>query len=97
MLYIERGGEAQLADEIEAYNPLIPQGSELSATVMFEIDDPVRRAATLMRLGGVEYRAFIDIAGVRVRGEPDRSRENTSPKERRRRCSSSNSGSHTAI
>ena len=78
MLYIEKGGEAQLADELEAYNPLIPQGSELSATVMFEIDDPARRAATLARLGGIEDRAFIDIAGTRARGLPDPSRENTS-------------------
>src|SRR5690348_3628478 len=34
MLYIEKGGEQQIADELEAYNPLIPQGEELSATVM---------------------------------------------------------------
>lgn len=79
MLYIEKGGEAQLADELEAYNPLIPQGSELSATVMFEIDDPVRRATTLARLGGIENRAFVQVAGVRVHGEPDPTRENTSP------------------
>ena len=45
MLYIEKGGEAQIADELEAYNPLIPQGSELVATVMFEIDDPRRHHA----------------------------------------------------
>jgi hypothetical protein len=79
MLYIEKGGDGQLADELEAYNPLIPQGAELSATVMFEIDDPVRRAAALMQLGGIEHRSFIDIAGVRVRGNPDPTRENTSP------------------
>jgi len=79
MLYIEKGGDAQLADELEAYNPLIPQGSELSATVMFEIDDPARRAASLARLGGIENHAFIDGAGVRVRGEPDPTRENTNP------------------
>ena len=36
MLHIERGGDAQLKDELEAYNPLIPKGSELSATVKFE-------------------------------------------------------------
>jgi hypothetical protein len=48
MLYIEKGGEGQIADELEAYNPLIPQGSELVATVMFEIDDPTRRARELM-------------------------------------------------
>src|SRR5690242_17709615 len=40
MLHIEQGGEAQIADELAAYNPLIPQGKELVATVMFEIDDP---------------------------------------------------------
>src|ERR1700739_1254152 len=33
MLYIEKGGEAQIEDELEAYNPLIPQGKELVATV----------------------------------------------------------------
>jgi hypothetical protein len=79
MLYIEKGGEAQIADELAAYNPLIPQGSELSATVMFEIDDPKRRDTTLARLGGIENRAFIEIAGERVRGAPDATRENTSP------------------
>jgi hypothetical protein len=79
MLYIEKGGEAQIADELEAYNPLIPQGSELVATVMFEIDDPDRRARELMRLGGIEDRAFVEVDGERIRGEPDQTRENTSP------------------
>lgn len=79
MLHIEKGGDAQLEDELAAYNPLIPQGSELVATVMFEIDDPVRRAATLARLGGIEHHIFLDIAGERIRGAPDPTRENTSP------------------
>jgi len=79
MLYIEKGGEEQIADELSAYNPLIPQGSELSATVMFEIDDPKRRETTLSRLGGNENCAFVELAGERVRGEPDPTRENTSP------------------
>ncbi|HYU13627.1 MAG TPA: DUF3501 family protein, partial [Stellaceae bacterium] len=79
MLYIEKGGDEQLADELEAYNPLIPQGDELVATVMFEVDDPARRAATLAQLGGVENHAFIEVAGERTRGEPDPTRENTSP------------------
>jgi len=79
MLYIEKGGEAQLADELAAYNPLIPQGSELVATVMFEIDDPDRRARMLMRLGGIEDCTFIEAGGKRIRGEPDPTRENTSP------------------
>jgi hypothetical protein len=79
MLHIERGGEAQIEDELAAYNPLIPQGKELVATVMFEIDDPARRAAVLARLGGIEDHVFLDIAGQRIRGEPDPTRENTSP------------------
>jgi hypothetical protein len=80
MLHIEKGGDEQLRDELDAYNPLIPQGSELVATVMFEIDDPLRRARLLAQLGGVENRTFIDIEGEgRIRGEPDPTRENTSP------------------
>src|SRR3954447_4952675 len=71
MLYIEKGGDAQLEDELAAYNPLIPQGSELVATVMFEIDDPVRRGRMLSRLGGIENRVFLEIAGEAIRGEPD--------------------------
>jgi hypothetical protein len=78
MLYIEQGGEAQLADELEVHNPLIPQGSELSATIMFEIDDRVRQAATLAGLGGIENHAFIYVASVRVGGVRDPTRENTS-------------------
>ena len=89
MLAIEKGGEAQLADELDAYNPMVPQGRELVATVMLEIDDPLRRAAMLGRLGGIEERVFIDVGGIdvggidvggqRVRGIPDPARENTSP------------------
>ena len=54
MLWIEKGGEAQISDELEAYNPLIPKGRELVATLMFEIDDENRRARFLAGLGGVE-------------------------------------------
>ena len=79
MLYIEKGGDAQIEDELAAYNPLIPQGRELVATVMFEIDDAIRRAAALTRLGGVESHAFIKVAGARIHGEPDPTRENSTP------------------
>ena len=79
MLYIERGGEAQIKDELEAYNPLIPQGDELVATVMFEIEDAARRARELARLGGVEDRIYLSIAGARASGIADPTRENTSP------------------
>lgn len=61
MLYIEKGGDAQVADELRAYNPLIPNGRELVATVLFEIDDPYRRKTFLGSLGGVENTAFIRI------------------------------------
>ena len=79
MLRIEKGGDAQLKDELEAYNPLIPQGEELVATVMFEIGDPTRRARELGRLGGIEDRAFIEVDFSRIIGEADPTRENTSP------------------
>src|SRR5947209_12289523 len=72
MLFIEKGGAAQLPDEVAAYNPLIPQGSELVATVMFEIDDPLRRARVLAVLGGVENAAFVRL------GADTRSEEHTS-------------------
>ena len=79
MLYVEKGGEDQIADELAAYNPMIPQGSELIATIMLEIDDPVRRASVLARLGGIEDHVFLELDGARIAGEPDPSRENTSP------------------
>jgi len=79
MLHIERGGEAQIADELDAYNPLIPQGDELVATVMFEIEDAARRDRELKRLGGIEHRLYLEIGGERVMGVPDATRENTSP------------------
>ena len=71
MLYIERGGEEQIADELNAYNPLIPQGRELVATVMFEIDDAQRRKTFLSKLGGIEETAFFEIDGERVVGKPE--------------------------
>jgi hypothetical protein len=79
MLYIERGGEAQITDELEAYNPLIPQGGELVATVMFEIEDAARRDRELNRLGGVEHNIYLSISGDRASGVADPTRENTSP------------------
>ncbi len=77
MLLIEKGGAAQLADELEAYNPLIPQGSELVATVMFEIDDPVRRAKVLGELGGVEDHFFLEVSLDKVHAVPEGDIERT--------------------
>ena len=78
MLYIEKGGEEQIADELSAYNPLIPKGKELVATVMFEIDDPARRKSVLYRLAGIEETAFIDIDGERVMSDPEHDVDRTS-------------------
>ena len=79
MLLIEKGGEAQLADELAAYNPMIPQGDELTCTLMFEIDDPDRRARVLGELGGVEDHFFLEISGARAdalqEGDIERTRE----------------------
>ncbi|QUD88211.1 DUF3501 family protein [Phenylobacterium montanum] len=77
MLLVEKGGEAQIADELSAYNPLIPQGDELVATVMFEIEDERRRAALLARLGGAEDSFFIQIGADKVMGVPEGDIERT--------------------
>jgi len=71
MLWIEKGGDAQIDDELAAYNPLIPQGKELVATVMFEIEDEKRRRAALARLGGVEETIALQFAGETVKGVPE--------------------------
>lgn len=75
MLFIERGGDEQVEGELSAYNPLIPQGAELVATVMFEIDDPLRRARVLGTLGGVEDHAFLRVGAETIRGVPEGDQE----------------------
>lgn len=77
MLLTEKGGAEQVPDELAAYNPLIPQGSELVATIMFEIDDPVRREAVLARLGGVDDDFFIQVGDERAPGVPEGDVERT--------------------
>ena len=68
MLLTEKGGAAQVLDELGAYNPLIPQGSELVATIMFEIEDPIRRAEALGRLGGAEERFYVQVGQDKIYG-----------------------------
>jgi len=77
MIYIEKGGMAQAKDELEAYNPLIPNGSELTATFMIEIDDPVRRKNVLDSLGGIEQTAFLRIGGETIKGIPEADQDRT--------------------
>ena len=71
MLYIEKGGDEQLNDELTAYNPLIPNGKELIATLMFEIDNPVLRASFLSKVGGIEQNVFIKVDGEIINAMPE--------------------------
>ncbi len=82
MLFIEKAGAEQIPDELAAYNPLIPDGRELTATVMFEIDDPVRRARVLATLGGIEHTMWLRVAGETIKGiaEEDQDRTNEAGK-----------------
>jgi hypothetical protein len=57
MLHIEKGGAEQLEDELRAYNPLIPQGNELVATIMFEINDPGSKSISTSMSAARRWRA----------------------------------------
>jgi Protein of unknown function (DUF3501) len=70
MLHIEKGGKDQIQGELEAYNPLIPQGSELIATLMLEIDEPNRRSAALMKLAGIEESVYLQIGAEKIQAKP---------------------------
>ena len=78
MLHIEKGGDEQLKDELTAYNPLIPNGKELTATLMFEIDNPVSRSAFLSKVGGIEEKIFIKIDGQSIKAIPEEDVDRTS-------------------
>ncbi len=78
MLYIEKGGDEQLQDELTAYNPLIPNGKELTATLMFEIDNPISRAAFLGKVGGIEEKVFMKINGEKIKAVPEEDVDRTS-------------------
>jgi len=78
MMHIEKGGAEQLEGELAAYNPLIPQGGELVATFMIEIDDPLRRARVLAGLGGIEKTSFFQIGEEKIKGAPETDQDRTS-------------------
>jgi len=77
MLFIEKGGEAQIGDELAAYNPLIPKGSELVATMMIEIEDGVRRGRELARLGGIERTITLAVGKLSSAAIPEDDAERT--------------------
>ena len=78
MLHIEKGGEEQLKDELNAYNPLIPKGKELVATLMFEIDNPILRAEFLGKVGGIEEKVYIKIENEKIIASPEKDLDRTS-------------------
>jgi hypothetical protein len=83
MLYIEKGGEEQVADELRAYNPLVPNGRELVATMMIEIEDEAQRRRELARLGYIEEKVSLTIeaGGERrkIDARPEDDEERTTP------------------
>ena len=78
MLYIERGGVEQMKDELKAYNPLVPKGKELVATLMFEIDNEIKRKEFLTSVGGIEEQTFIQIGEHKIMSRPEQDTERTS-------------------
>lgn len=77
MLRIEKGGDEQIPDELAAYDPMVPKGSELTATVLFEVNDPVRRDAFLRTIGGIEKYVAIEVGGHTIRARPEGDTERT--------------------
>jgi hypothetical protein len=64
MLRIERIFEEQgIRDELEVYNPLIPDGGNWKATLMIEYEEPVERARRLAELKGIEERVWVRVGG----------------------------------
>ena len=78
MLYIEKGGDEQLKDELAAYNPLIPNGKELVATLMFEIDNPTSRLNFLNKVGGIEEKVYIKVGKEKISAIPEKDLDRTS-------------------
>jgi hypothetical protein len=80
MLRIERIFEsAGIADELGAYNPLIPDGSNWKGTLLIEYPDADERKVALARLKGVEDRCWVQVAGydrVHAIADEDLEREN---------------------
>ena len=67
MLFVEGAPEGQLEDELYAYNPLIPQGSNLVTTLMFEIADENLRHEFLSSIGNVEEYISMEVANDKIK------------------------------
>ena len=80
MLRIEKTFETQgIQDELDAYNPLVPDGRNFKATMLIEYEDPLERARELAKLKGVEVRIWLRVEGlskIYAIADEDLSREN---------------------
>jgi len=80
MLRVERiFEEADIRGELDAYNPLVPDGSNWKATMLLEYPDPGERQARLAELKGVERRIWVQVEGcerVYAIADEDLEREN---------------------
>jgi len=80
MLRIEKTfDESGIQQEVDAYNPLVPDGSNLKATMLLEYEDADARHAALAQLRGIEDNVFMRVAGfpvVRAVADEDLDREN---------------------
>ena len=65
MLRVERIFESEaIAEELEAYNPLIPDGMNLKATMMLEYPDVAERRTALAQLGGIEHATYVEVGAL---------------------------------
>jgi len=88
MLRTERIFEAEgIAEELEAYNPLIPDGRNWKVTLLIEFTDPEVRKVQLEKLRGIEDRCYVQVAGC------ERLISSARTRPRRRRCISCASSS----
>lgn len=79
MLRVEEGGVEQIQDELNAYNPLVPQGQELVATMMIEVEDAQLRRQMLGLLSHIDQHLHLEFAGhclsAQAEQDVDRTRE----------------------
>ncbi len=77
MAYVEKITRDELTDELISYNPLVPDGMELTATMMIEIDDPLRRKNFLSRLGGVEEKVKVLVGNEEIYADAEKDVDRT--------------------
>lgn len=77
MLHTEQGGDQQIDDELNAYNPLIPNGSELIATLMIEIDNPEIRQRFLAGIGGIEETVSLRMGSHEIKAQAEQDIDRT--------------------